>query len=490
MSTLFFYGETTVQQDNVFFLPVSAVCQREVLTCTPESGIVSAAEQMQQKKVSSIVVSENNLPAGIMTDHDLRNKVVSRGIDPNELIVSDIMTAPLITLSADDFIFEALYLMSRHRIHRVVVVDEKGQLTGIISHTDILSLQARSPQQLLYEIEEAQTVEELKHQHEQVEGLVVHLVGTGVSTPELVRMISHLNDRVLIRLIELLRNDRYPDLTDDFAFIVLGSEGRREQTLTTDQDNAIIYSDNLSPEQIERIKEFSEDLINTLISLGVPPCPGGIMAKNDFWRRSLNGWKTILNGWLRDSGPQNIMNGSMFFDLRTVYGNEELEAELKRHIAAYLSRDENFLARSAKNVTGFKTPIGFFGRFKLEKKGPHKGKMNIKKAGIFAITEGIKVLALKSGKLDDGTLEHIRDLTEKGTLKRDMAANIEASFNFLVYLRLRGQVTSLQAGEEPSNYINLTELNHMELGRLRLAFETVDSLQKFLELHFQLDFIR
>lgn len=479
-----------MQQDNIFFLPVSAVCQREVLTCTHDASIVTAAGLMQQRKVSSIVVSENSLPTGIMSDHDLRNKVVSRGIDPNKIIVGDIMTAPLITLSEDDFVFEALYLMSRHSIHRVVVVDNRGQLTGIISHTDILSLQARSPQQLLYEIEEAQTVGELKHHHEQVEGLVVHLIGTGVSTPELVRTISHLNDRILIRLITLLRNDYYQDISDDFAFIVLGSEGRREQTLTTDQDNAIIYSDNLTTAQIERIREFSEALIDTLISIGVPPCPGGIMAKNDPWRRSLSGWKNVLNSWLRDSGPQNIMNGSMFFDLRTLYGNQELESELKRHIAAYLSRDSNFLARTAKNVTGFKTPIGWFGRFKLEKDGPHKGKMDIKKAGIFAITEGIKVLALESGELDDGTLEHIKDLTEKGILKPAMAENLEASFNFLVTLRLRGQAAAIRAGEVPSNYIDLAELNHMEQGRLRLAFETVDTLQQFLNLHFQLDFVQ
>jgi CBS domain-containing protein len=479
-----------LQQDNIFFLPVSAVCQREVLTCPHTTGIVSAAALMQQRQVSSIVVSQNNLPTGIMSDHDLRNKVVSRGIDPNGLIVSDIMSAPLITLREDDFVFEALYLMSRHSIHRVVVVDSRGQLTGIISHTDILSLQARSPQQLLYAIEEARTVEELKHHHQQVEGLVVHLIGTGVSTPELVRMISHLNDRILIRLISLLRNARYADLADDFAFIVLGSEGRREQTLTTDQDNAIIYSDDLSAGQVERIREFSEELIDSLIAIGVPPCPGGIMAKNEPWRRSLSGWKNVLDSWLRDSGPQNIMNGSMFFDLRTLYGNQELEAELKRHIAAYLSRNSTFLARSAKNVTGFKTPIGWFGRFKLEKKGPHKGKMDIKKAGIFAITEGIKVLALESGELDDGTLEHIRDLTAKGVLKPDMAENIEASFNFLVTLRLRGQAAAIRAGEAPSNYIDLAELNHMERGRLRLALETVDTLQQFLELHFQLDFLR
>jgi CBS domain-containing protein len=294
----------------------------------------------------------------------------------------------------------------------------------------------------------------------------------------------------LIRLIDLLRQERYPDLPDGFAFIVLGSEGRQEQTLTTDQDNAIVYSDSLTPGEIEKLEAFSEDLIDTLISLGVPPCPGGIMAKNSFWRRSLSGWKDVLDRWLTNSGPKNLMNGSMFFDLRTLYGDPELEKSIKHYIASYLSRDASFLARTAKNVLRFKTPIGMFGRFKLEKDGPHRGKMDIKKSGIFAITEGVKVLALEAGNLEGGTLDHISDLAKKGVLSGDLSGDLEASFNFLVSLRLRGQVSSIESDKEPSNFIGLDQISHMEQARLRLAFEAVRSFQEYLELHFQLDFVR
>jgi CBS domain-containing protein len=477
-------------QENIFFLPVNDICQREMITCSPTKGLVAAAELMRQKKISSLVVVERGFPIGIVTDRDFRNKVICPGINPSELFVSDVMHTPLITLTQDSFVFEALYLMSRHKIHRVVIVNADGKLFGIVSNSDILRLQTRSPQQMLFEIEKASCVEDLKRLHEQVQGLVVHLIGTGVRTPELVRLISHLNDRILIRLIELLKHDRHPDLPEGFAFIVLGSEGRREQTLTTDQDNAIVYSDSLTKDEIQRIKLFSEDLVDTLISLGVPPCPGGIMAKNSFWRRSLSGWQEVLDRWLTNSHPTNLMNGSMFFDLRTLYGDPELEKSIKQYIAAYLSRDSSFLARTAKNVLRFQTPIGFFGGFKLEKEGPHRGKMDIKKTGIFAITEGLKVLALEAGNLEGGTLEHIANLAGAGVLSRDMSEDLEASFNFLVGLRLRGQVASIKSGEEPSNFISLDQLNHMEQSRLRLAFEAVKSFQEFLELHFQLSFVR
>ena len=477
-------------QENIFFLSIEDVYQKEMITCSPTKGLVAAAELMRQKKVSSLVVVERGFPIGIVTDRDLRNKVVCRGINPTELFVSDVMHAPLTTLTKDNFVFEALYLMSRHRIHRIVIVDSDGKLAGIISNSDILRLQTRSPQQMLYEVEQARSIDDLKQLHEQVQSLVVHLIGTGVRTPELVRLISHLNDRILLRLIDLLRTDRYPGLTDKFAFIVLGSEGRHEQTLTTDQDNAIIYADDLTAEELQQLKTFSIELIDALIAIGVPSCPGGIMAKNEFWRRSLSGWKEILDSWMSNAGPKNIMNGSMFFDLRTVYGDQLLEKELKAYIASYLSRDASFLARTAKNVLRFKTPVGLFGRFKLEKSGPYRGKIDIKKAGIFAITEGIKVLSLESGNLEGGTLDHIADLTDKGVLSRDLSEDLEASFNFLVGLRLRGQVAAINAGADPSNHIGMDQVDHMEQARLRLAFAAVKSFQEYLELHFQLDFVR
>ncbi|MBE0500129.1 MAG: CBS domain-containing protein [Desulfuromonadales bacterium] len=476
-------------QENIFFLSIRDVCKREMITCSPSKRLIAAAELMRQKNISSLIVCKHGFPIGIVTDRDLRNKVVCRGINPAELFVSDVMHAPLITITENNFVFEALYLMSSHRIHRVVVVDAAGKLSGIITNSDILRLQTRSPQQLLFEIEKATTIDDLKRLHEQVQSLVVHLIGTGVRTPELVRLISHLNDRILIRLIDQIKSERYPDLTENFAFIVLGSEGRQEQTLTTDQDNAIIYADDLTADELAQLEAFSHDLIDSLIAIGVPPCPGGIMAKNDFWRRSLNGWKDVLDAWLSNAAPQNIMNGSMFFDLRTLYGDTDLEKEIKQHIAAHLSNDSSFLARTAKNVLRFKTPVGLFGRFKLEKEGIHRGKMDIKRAGIFAITEGVKVLALESGHLDGGTHEHINNLVKSGILSRDLSEDIEASFIFLVSLRLRGQVLSIGAGEEPSNFISLEQLNRMEQGRLRLAFEAVRSFQEFLELHFQLAFV-
>jgi len=472
-------------EENVFFMPVRNICRRDVATCSPDDSLVEMAALMRERRISSLVVCRDDEPLGIFTDRDLRNKVVAAGRNPADLQVGEIMNSPLITVREEDFLFEVLYRMSRHDIHRVCVVEEDGRLCGIITDSDILHLQLRSPQKMLRDIEQAETMEDLGFLHRQIQDLVVHLVDTRVATADLVRMIAHLNDRLQIRLISLLRETRFPDLTDRFAFLVLGSEGRREQTLTTDQDNAIVYADDVSGKELKQIEDFSQALIEALVEMGVPPCPGKIMANNPFWRRSLSQWTTVVDNWMSTPIWENILNGSMFFDLRTLHGDRSFEEKLKSHLESHLADDDVFLARTAINTLGFKPPIGLFGRLKTEKKGEHHGELDIKKAGIFAITEGIKVLALEAGMLPGGTRERLQILLERGLLKQQQARDLKASYDFLVHLRLRNQVRAIHEGREPNNFISLDHLNRMEKGRLKLALKEVKFFQNYLERHFQ-----
>ncbi|HEY7746351.1 MAG TPA: putative nucleotidyltransferase substrate binding domain-containing protein [Desulfuromonadales bacterium] len=477
-------------EEGVFFLPVKDFCRRQVVTCSLDDRVVDTAATMRERNISSVVVCKDGVPTGIVTDRDLRNKIVSRGEDPRALAVRQIMNAPLITVGEEDFLFEALYRMSRHGIHRVGVVDAAGRLTGIVTDSDILRLQTRSPQQMVREIEEARSVEELKKLQTRVQNLVVHLVGTGVATRDLVRLISHLNDRILLRLIALLRAERFADLTERFAFLVLGSEGRREQTLTTDQDNAIVYAEDLTDAEVQRLEAFSRELIDSLIAIGVPACPGGIMARNEAWRRSVSGWTGVLDQWFASATSENILNVSMFSDLRTLYGDPSLEQTLKEHLAGRLHRDPAFLMRMAANVLRFAPPLGWFGRIKVERKGEHRGLLDVKKAGIFAITEGVKALALEAGTMDGGTRDRMQRLVAAKVLDRQQVEDLEASFNFLVVLRLRAQVAAIREGRNPTNHIALDQLNRMEKGRLRLALEGVKAFQDFLKRRFQLDLLR
>jgi CBS domain-containing protein len=479
-----------MSDENILFQPIKKFCRRDVARCAPDDTVLSVAGVMRERNISSMIVCEGDNPVGILTDRDLRNKVVADGLAPAEVSARQIMNAPLITASEDDFLFEALYLISKNGIHRICVVDAARRLSGIITVTDIMRLQTHSPQQLVRDIDQAASLQELRSYHQQIQDLILHLVNTGVRTRELVRMIALLNDQLLLRLIELLRASQFSDLTDRFAFIVLGSEGRREQTLTTDQDNAIIYADDLSEAEIKRVKAFAKKLIDSLIEIGVPPCPGGIMAKNDFWCRSFSGWQEVLLEWLTNPLPEYILNGSMFFDSRTVYGDFSLIAEIKEWIRDYFASEKMFLTRSAANVNRFKPPLSLFGGIKVQHDDQHRGQLDVKKAGIFAITEGVKALAMESGIMEGGTRERIEELVDKGVLSRKLGNDLTASYDFLVFLRLRCQIELIKDGREPGNFITLSRLNHMERGRLKLAFEEVNDFHEFLRVHFRVHLLR
>ncbi|HBA71615.1 MAG: signal transduction protein [Geobacteraceae bacterium GWC2_55_20] len=461
---------------NALFLTVGNYCRREVITCSTSDRLTDAAATMQNRNISSLVVCSGGNPIGILTDRDLRNKVVAQGIDPGTLSVADVMNSPVITISEDDYLFEALHLISRHRIHRLVVTGPVGELAGIITDSDILRVQTLSPQQLIREIEEAPTVDDLKGLHQRVQGLVQHLIGTGVHIRDLVRLIAHLNDRVVIRLIDLLRAGRFAGLTVQCSFLVLGSEGRGEQTLTTDQDNALVYADDLAAVEVHQLEEFSRVLIDSLIDIGVPSCPGGTMAKNEQWRRSLSQWHSVLDRWFSTPTPEHIINLSMFSDLRILSGDPLLELALKKYINGRLQGNEIYLGHMVANLLRFAVPLGWFGKIKTEK-GEHAGQIDLKRAGIFTITEGAKILALAHGVQETGTAQRIERLSEQGVLAQKEADDLTASFYALVHFRLRTQVDAMSAGRQPDNRIRLTELNRMELERLKAALEGVRSFQ-------------
>jgi len=470
---------------NTLFLTVGSQCRRDVITCTPSDRLSDAAAIMRQRNISSLVVVEDGNPVAILTDRDLRNKVVAACLNPDGLTVADVMNSPLIMIGEDEYLFEAIHRIAHHRIHRLVVTGSAGELAGIITDSDILRAQSRSPQQLVREIEEADTLEELKGLHQRVQELVQHLIGTGVQIRDLVRLIAHLNDQIVIRLIELVRTEHYPGLTAACGFLVLGSEGRQEQTLTTDQDNALVYADDLVAAEVRQLEEFSTILIDSLIAIGVPSCPGGIMAKNMEWRRSLDQWHTVLDQWFGTPTPENIMNVSMFSDVRMLSGDPSLELALKEHVAGRLLGNDLYLGHMTANLLRFAVPLGWFGRIKTEN-GEHAGRVDLKRAGIFAITEGVKILSLGNGVHETSTAQRIERLAEGGVLTQNEADDLTASFEALVRFRLRTQVDAISAGQKLDNRITLAGLNRMEQERLRAALEGVRSFQESLGRRYRL----
>jgi CBS domain-containing protein len=478
-----------LEEKSVFFARVRDVYKKGHYACDLNETVSGAALLMQDQETSGIIVTKEDRFVGIVTDKDLRNKVLARGLDPTKVRVESIMSEPVITIKEDDFLSEAFYKMLKHQIHRLAVVDDQNALLGLLNGTDIMRFQTDTALYFIKDLEAAVSINDIKLISNKMTEYVTELFRAEIKPKDIVRLISYLNDMIISKAIKLLIDNEFIGLPKGFAFLVLGSEGRMEQTLRTDQDNAIVYNDDLAEDEAAFLEKFSVKLIDSIVEIGFPSCPGGIMAKNAPWRRSQSDWIETVKGWVRLPTPENILNYSMFSDLRTVYGDFGLEKGLKERIINVIGQHPVFLAHMANNILRFKPPLNFLGGFKVERKGEHAGKLDIKMTGIFPLTEGIKILALEAGIMDGGTSEKISKLLNKNVFPDDALHEVEASLDFFIYLRLKSQIKQTAMGKEPTNYIDPLNLSEVEKERLKVGFSMVKSFQSFLAEHYKVSFL-
>jgi len=474
-------------EESALFQSVGRWCSGTIHACPPETPVDAAARRMQELGISSLVVAQTpERPLGILTDRDLRNRVVAENRLPSTLTVAQIMSTPLVTVGEAEPLHRALYLMARHRIHRLGVADADGRLVGILSQTDLLRLQRHSPHQLALDIEHAEELATLAALQRDLQRLVAVLARAGTPIRELVEVIAFLDDALARRVFELTLPD--PALQDKLAFLALGSQGRGEQTLATDQDNALVFADECTPEERATIAAFGEALTQRLIDIGIPPCPGGIMTRNPDWRRSVHEWRDLLWEWLQKPTAAHLMNASMLADLKPLAGNAALAGPLREAYYEHAQSDPLVLARMAQNTLRFAVPLGWFGRIR-----PNTGEedlLDLKKAGIFAITDGVRILAIQHRALEGNTFERIERLAALGVLPQAEANELGAAFAFLTRLRLDAQLERIAAGQPARNALPLRRLGRLQRAELRSALETVRRFQKFLKLHFRLDLLR
>jgi CBS domain-containing protein len=463
--------------------------RKDTFTCKGDITTSQAALLMKEMNVSGLIVSHNDVPVGVVTDTDLRDEVLGKGLDPTKVYVSSIMTEPLIAIKEDDFLSEAVYKMLDNNIHRLAVVDESGSLLGVITDTDIIKFQTDTALYFMRDLEAARNMDDVKAINNRMIDYIGKLFKAEIRPKDLIRLISYLNDLIIVKVIKLIAESEFLKLPTKFAFLVLGSEGRMEQTLKTDQDNAIVYSNEFGQEELILLEAFSVRLIESLVDVGFPSCPGGIMAKNAIWRKSLSDWGDTVRDWVSVPTPDNILNYSMFSDLRTVYGDPDLEKALKQRVVNVISKNPVFLAHMANNILRFKPPLNFLGGFKVEKKGEHTGKLDIKMTGIFPLTEGIKVLALEAGIMEGGTTDKIVKLMGRGIVPDDELHEVDASLDFFIYLRLKSQIEQASKGLEPTNFIDPLKLNEVERERLKVGFTMVKAFQSFLADKYKVSFL-
>jgi CBS domain-containing protein len=463
----------------LFTTPVGELATKDVLTASQDITIKEAAGIMSEKRISSLVlVDTEGVPAGIVTDRDLRDKIVSKGRDIKDK-VSSIMSVSLIKAEAREYCFEALLKMIRYDIHHLIVVDE-GRLKGIITNHDLMMLQGTSPISIAREIESQQTIEGLVPPSRKINTMISILLKEGAKASNITRIITEINDRLIRNILEIAER-KYGSPPVDYCWVVFGSEGRKEQTFKTDQDNAIIYDNpELEKDEIEIRKYFSEFthfVRDALVACGFPMCPADFMASNARWCQSLNVWKEYFSKWISNPTPEALLMSLIFFDFRPIHGNLKLAEDLRSHLGQHLKNQNIFFARMAGVITKNRPPLGFFRSFIVEKSGEHKDALNLKLRGIGPVVDLARLFALERGVHETSTLERIKALKDKHPVISELGSELEQAFEFISLLRVHHQIEQIEESVPPDNFINPEKLSNLEKKSLKESFQLILKVQ-------------
>jgi PAS domain S-box-containing protein len=459
---------------------------RDVVICNTDTTIEQLSRLMTARNVSAALVSGGNSAViGIVTDQDLRARVLAENI-PASTPIHAIMSAPLTRISEQALVYEALMRMEEKGVRHLAVEDSNGQIVSVIDNKSLIQFQRYVPIVLAREIARSATPAEIVRSAERTPQLAKALLDSSSRPRHVTNMLTSICDAVTERLVQLAIAELGEPPTP-FAFIAMGSQGRREQTLLTDQDNGIIYApaDNSDPSQVNAyFLRLGERICSGLDQAGYPFCLGKVMASNPRWCRSLPDWISDFADWIRKAEPQEIINLSIFFDFRTVYGDTELTHALRRAIHAALQDEPGFFHHMAQNTLMFKPPFRLLGNIYLSGGATeHAGEINLKDA-MMPMVSFARLYALYNQVNQTHTLERFETLAEKNLILPSSHAEIVASYDFLMQLRLQNQIAAIQVGRPPHNIIHPGRLGYIQQELLKQAFAQIAAVQKKISYDF------
>ncbi len=472
--TIFYGGSDRL----LFTTRVGDMGVKEVVTTDEDTTIRETAQLMAENRVSSVVVTDrSDVPTGIVTDRDLRDKVVAKGRDVEEP-VRNIMSTTLIRVDSRDYCFEAVLKMIRYNIHHVLIIRE-GKLDGVMTNHDLMVLQGTSPLSLTKDIESQQLVEGLVFVSKKINGIVGLLLKEGAKASNITKVITELNDRLVRKVLEIAEK-RFGRPPVPYCWIGFGSEGRREQTFKTDQDNALIYADpdpETEAEAKRYFESFSRFVQDGLMQCGFPPCPANYMASNPQWCQPLRVWKRYFSSWVAEPTPEALIHCVAFFDFRPLAGDFTLAETLKDHLFGSVRDQKVFFGHIANLAVKNTPPIGFLKSFVVEKDGAHKDELNLKVKGLAPLIDMVRLFSLERGVRETSTLERIEMLRSVHTIAQDYADELEHAFEFMMLLRIHHQYSQLNQGGEMDNFINPNRLSNLEKRSIKEAFTLIEKLQ-------------
>lgn len=466
--------------------PLRELVTREPITVEPGTPVAEAARMMRAAGVSSVLVASRAMrpgtgPGAILTDRDLRNRVVAEGRPP-ETPVDAVASRPVLTLSAGTPLLEAVLFMLERNVHHVPITDG-GTVVGMVTDTDVLRRQARTPLYLLRSLERAQDRGGLGGYGAELAGVVRNLAGTGVEATSIGRVVSALND-TLIRTLVRLAESRLGPAPAPWAWLALGSGGRLEQTMLTDQDNALVFapSPGAQGEERQRAAEWfgrlAEQVVEGLQQAGFPACPGGYMATG--WHLPLDEFRDRYRRWMAAHEPEALLEASTFFDFRKVAG--ALDVEPLERVVGEAAGMDLFLARLAASAARLRPPVGHFHRIVAK-----DGTVDLKRGAVVPIVALARVYALAAGSRARPTLERLEAAVQAGVLSREGGEDLSEAFRFVMSLRLRAQLKELDGGRPLDNDVDLGALGSLERHHLKDALVAIRDALEGLAFTYQVE---
>ncbi|GGZ27602.1 nucleotidyltransferase family protein [Echinicola pacifica] len=477
--------QSNLTSDSFYTQQVGSLNPREIISCHISTPIREAAKLMAEEKTSCIFISGQGQDiVGYVTDITLRDQVIAKSVNP-EAPIEVIMKKDIVYIDAEAYIYEALLLMFQTKT-RYLLVKAEGDFIGFISRNKLLSEQSQSPFLFIQSVKQATTVAELKDKWAQVPAIVEQLLHRGVKSETVNQVITTVSDTIALRVIDKVIHDIGP-APSKFVFITLGSEGRKEQTLKTDQDNAIIYEDKAN-EQRELVRsyflEFAEQVSDHLNTIGFSFCKGGFMAKNPKWTHSLSHWKRNYDEWMMESTQETVMKYSTFFDNRAIYGDVSILEELHTYMRSQLEEPlERFFFNMATNSLQYEPPLTFFKGIRTFTMGEQKV-FDIKKA-MTPIVDITRVFALKHQIFLTNTGERLEALAAQNYVTEEELQELKQAYYYLMGLRLDRQAQQIMLDkEEPRNFINMSSLTKIEKVTLIEIFKVIKNFQMKVKIAF------
>jgi len=464
---------------------LGSIARRKPVTCTPDTPLRDALETIREQVISAIVVVEDgDLPVGVFSVRDLIPRVILPSV-PLSTPMRELMTAHPMTLPSSAHAFEAAMLMARHGFRHVLLADN-GRLTGVVSEKDLFSLQRVGVTQISSAIRAATQVEQLHSTARDIHQLGHNMMAQGVGSEQLTQILSTLNDILTHRIIELVCAES-GGCNYAICWLSFGSEGRLEQTLSTDQDNGVIFEvpEGASADSVRAdILPLAERINRALDACGFPLCKGEVMAMNPKWCLSVEEWHGNFARWIDTGDPESLLHASIFFDFRPLYGKTELADELRAWLLSRTASVTRFQHQMAANALHNQPPLGLVRDFVVTGEGEHANTLDLKLNGITPFVDAARLLALATGVPDTGTAARLRAAGPRRNIPQSEIEAWVSAFFFIQMLRLRGQHEEAQAGRPMDNRIDPDLLNDLDRRVLKEAFRQARKIQQRLALDY------